>query len=491
MGPMSLLACSLRIFAVVLPLIVTASCAPSPDADKPNILFILVDDLGTEWISSYGAEDIQTPAIDRLAAGGMRFTNAYSMPQCTPTRATLLTGQYPFRHGWVNHWDVPRWGAGVHFDPKHNLTFARLLKKEGYATAIAGKWQINDFRVQPDVLRQHGFDEWCMWTGYETGNPPSGERYWDPYLFVRDPGTGESSSRTYEGRFGADIFVDYLIDFMKRRRDEPMLLYFPMALTHTPLVHTPKEPNASEPIDQHKAMVRYVDHLVDRLVSALDELGLREQTIIFLTTDNGTSRRIEGGINGRRVGGGKATLTENGTRMPFIVNGRGLVPEGVVSDALTDFSDILPTFVDLAGGELPKGEMFDGRSIAPVILGKDVKGARQWILAMGYGPARLDDQGVRPARNFADRVLRDKRYKLHVIDGKPAKLHDLRNDPWEETNLIGSEAAEHVAAREKLGSVLGQFPKQDGRPRYEPLPAQPWDLSREANERMWNRRARP
>ena len=90
--------------------------APPPTVDQPNILFILVDDLGTEWISSYGAAGIQTPAIDRLAAGGMRFTNAYSMPQCTPTRATLLTGQYPFRHGWVNHWDVPRWGAGVHFD---------------------------------------------------------------------------------------------------------------------------------------------------------------------------------------------------------------------------------------------------------------------------------------------------------------------------------------------------------------------------------------
>ena len=274
---------------------------------------------------------------------------------------------------------------------------------------------------------------------------------------------------------------------MKRRRDEPMLLYFPMVLTHTPFVRTPKEPDVSEPIDQHKAMVRYVDHLVGRLVSALDELGLRERTIIFLTTDNGTSRRIEGGMNGRRVGGGKATLIENGTQMPFIVNGRGLVPEGVVSDALTDFSDILPTFVDLAGGELPENEIFDGRSIAPVILGKDAEGPRQWILSMGYGPARLDDKGVRPARDYADRVLRDKRYKLHVLDRKPAKLYDLRENPWEERNLIDSTAAEHVAARRKLEAVLAGFPKQDGRPRYDPLPPQPWDLSREANERMWRR----
>ena len=487
MEPMPLLF-SRRGFALLTTsLALAASCAPSPSVDRPNILFILVDDLGTEWISSYGADDIQTPAIDRLATGGMRFTNAYSMPQCTPTRATLLTGQYPFRHGWVNHWDVPRWGAGAHFDPKHNLTFARVLKSAGYATAIAGKWQINDFRVQPDVLAEHGFDEWCMWTGYETQNPRSAERYWDPYLFVRDPETGESSSRTYEGQFGGDVFVDYLIDFMKRRREEPMLLYFPMALTHTPLVHTPNEPDATEPIDQHKAMVRYVDHLVDRLVSALDELGLRERTIILFTTDNGTARRIEGGMNGRRVGGGKASLTENGTRMPFIVNGPGRVPKGVASDALTDFSDVLPTFAELTGADLPVGEVFDGRSIAPVILDRDASGPKQWILSMGYGPARLDDEGVRPARDYADRVLRDKHYKLHVIDGRPGKLYDLQEDPWEETNLIDSKVAEHVAAREKLEAVVAGFPAQDGRPRYDALPPQPWDLSREASARMWQR----
>ena len=150
------------------------------DPSKPNIIFIMVDDLGPEWIGCCGAEGIETPVIDELARTGMRFTNAYSMPKCTPTRVTLLTGQYPFRHGWVNHWDVPRWGAGCHFDPKHNVSFVRLLKKAGYATAIAGKWQINDFRVQPDVLAGHGFDEWCMWTGYETGNRPSGKRYWNP-----------------------------------------------------------------------------------------------------------------------------------------------------------------------------------------------------------------------------------------------------------------------------------------------------------------------
>ena len=137
---------------------------------RPNILFIMADDLGKEWISCYGAEDIETPHIDALAAGGMKFHNAYSMPQCTPSRVTLLTGKYPFRNGFINHWDVPRWGIG-YFDWKQreNTTFARLMKDLGYATCAAGKWQINDFRIEPQAMRKHGFDDWAMWTGAETG----------------------------------------------------------------------------------------------------------------------------------------------------------------------------------------------------------------------------------------------------------------------------------------------------------------------------------
>ena len=125
-------------------------------ASKPNILFILLDDLGKEWINCYGGEGIETPHIDALAEGGMLFHNAYSMPQCTPSRVAFLTGQYPYRNGWVNHWDVPRWGVG-YFDTKQYPSIARILQGAGYATGIAGKWQINDFREQPNVLLDNGF----------------------------------------------------------------------------------------------------------------------------------------------------------------------------------------------------------------------------------------------------------------------------------------------------------------------------------------------
>ena len=231
-------------------------------AAKPNILFIMVDDLGKDWISCYGADDIETPHIDRLAKGGLKFHNAWSMPQCTPTRATLLTGQYPWRTGWVNHWDVPRWGVG-YFDWAKYTSFAKVMKTAGYATAIAGKWQINDFRIEPKALKKHGFDDWAVWTGYETGNPPSNERYWDAYIHTR------SGSKTYKGKCGPDIYCNFLIDFMKQHRDEPMMLYFPMALTHGPLVPTPDERNATSSRDKLKGMVRYTDTLVGRLVAAL------------------------------------------------------------------------------------------------------------------------------------------------------------------------------------------------------------------------------
>ncbi|MDA0348097.1 MAG: sulfatase-like hydrolase/transferase, partial [Verrucomicrobia bacterium] len=144
-------------------------------ATKPNILFILVDDLGKEWVPSYGAENIEMPNVDKLAATGMQFSNAYVMPQCTPTRLSFLTGQYPYRHGWVNHWDVPRWGGGAHYDWNRNPCISMVMKEAGYKSAIAGKWQINDFRVQPEAMTEIGYDDYCMWTGGEGNNSQSDE----------------------------------------------------------------------------------------------------------------------------------------------------------------------------------------------------------------------------------------------------------------------------------------------------------------------------
>jgi len=459
-----------------------AGLAKAAPPEKPNILFIMVDDLGKDWISCYGADGIKTPNIDRLAAGGMRFQNAWSMPQCTPTRVTLLTGQYPWRTGWVNHWDVPRWGVG-YFDWERYTTFAGVLKKAGYKTALAGKWQINDFRLEPNALEKHGLDDWCVWTGYETGNPASGKRYWDPYIHTR------AGSKTYQGKFGPDIYCDFLIDFMKRHRDRPQMLYFAMALTHGPLVHTPAEPEARGGLARHKAMVRYTDQLVGRLVKALEELNLRRRTIVIFTTDNGTAGGLRGTVAGKRPSGGKGTKYEGGVCEPFIVNGPGIVPAGKVTDALTDFSDLLPTFAALAGAELPSGVELDGRSFAPLILGKANDSPRQWIMALGHGAARLDSRGVRGQYDYTPRVLRDKRFKAWVdSDRKITALYDLSRDPLEKKNLLGDDDASVKAAIAKFQAVIVSQPAQDARPQYRPRKANPWDRKAGAKKQKRKRR---
>lgn len=442
---------------------------PEPE-DKPNILFVMADDMGAEWVSCYGAEEIQTPNIDQLAAHGMRFTNAYSMPKCTPTRVSLLTGQYPWRTGWINHWDVPRWGAGCHFDSNHYTSFAKIMKSAGYSTAVAGKWQVNDFRVQPNALEQHGFDDWCMWTGYETGNKPSAERYWDPYLFTKD------GSKTYPGKFGPDVFTDFLIDFMTENREKPMMMYYPMVDPHGPLVNTPNSPEAASNKEKFKGMVEYVDFSLGRLVNAIQDLGLREKTVIIFTTDNGTARQFRTRMHGRDVRGGKGELSENGMRVPFVASCPGLIPEGEVTDALTDFTDMLPTFAELGQVELPEDVIIDGHSIAPLLAGVAKDSDREWIMAMGGGVAKLTEDGVIPQLEYADRVIRDKRYKLWVSRAEENKLYDLQNDPDEKQNIINSDRREDIAAREKLEAVDAKFPETDAKPKYDPTPAQSWDL---------------
>ena len=461
----------LRSLLSLIVFLLLISPAWSAELTKPNILFIMVDDLGKEWVSCYGAEDIQTPAIDGLAATGMKFNNAWCMPQCTPTRVTLLTGQYPFRHGWTNHWDVPRWGAGAHFDPSLNTTYANVLRKAGYKTCAAGKWQIDDFRVEPTAMDEAGFDDWCMWTGFEADNPPSAERYWNPYINIKGKG-----SKTYAGQFGPDIYCDYLIDFIGKHKDEPLLLYYPMVLTHSPLTTTPDNKEESDKRRLFAGMVRYTDKLVGKLVAALDEAGIREKTIIVFTTDNGT-----GGQRNQRLGhlvrGGKTKMSEqNGTAMPFIVNCPGTVPEGVTTDALLDFTDILPTFAELGGGMLPAGRVVDGKSFAPLILGQTKKGPREWILSMGGGPAALRNGRVEPALKYDDHVIRDQNYKLWInSQGKPIKLYQISGDQWEERNLIDSNDPDARAALKRLSAIAAEFPAKDGAPIYKKNPPQKWD----------------
>lgn len=454
---------------------------------KPNILFILLDDMGKEWVSQYNADDIDTPNIDLLAKTGMQFNNAWSMPQCTPSRVTFMTGQYPFRHGWVNHYDVPRWGHGANFDSEKNPSIAKIMKKAGYKTCIAGKWQINDFRLQPEAMVSHGFDDYCMWTGGEGGNiEKSQERYWDPYIHTKN------GSETYKGKFGEDIFTDFIIDFMKKNKKNPMMIYYPMCLPHGPLTTTPAEPNITSKMDKHKAMVHYTDQILKKLITALEDLEIRDNTIIVWTTDNGTSGNIIGHINGKAIRGGKTYLTENGVNEPFIVNWPEKIPLGKVTDALIDFSDLLPTFADLGGTTLPNEFQFDGKSFKNLILGKKDKSDRDWILTMGSLPARINYGRVKNVHKFRDRALRGERYKVFVDTLQQiTEIYDLKKDIKEVNNLLNSTSGDVQRALLKFRNIVNELPSEDRQPRYSKLSGSLFDISpKELNKKAEKERKR-
>ena len=454
-------------FVLCILMCLSISCTNNPQP-QPNILFILIDDLGKEWISGYGAEDVATPAIDKLAKTGMLFENAYSMPQCTPTRVSLLTGQYPWRNGWVNHYDVPRWGHGGRFDPELNPSFGKNLREAGYKTCIAGKWQINDFRLEPDATVLAGFDEYCMWTGGEgggTSQKTSQYRYWNPYIHTKN------GSKTYEGQFGPDIYTDFIIDFMKRNKDNPMMIYFPMCLTHGPLTTTPAWPDAPKE-KQHIAMVEYTDILLGRLVETLDDLEIRDNTVIIWTTDNGTGQGIIGKRNDRYVRGGKMKTSENGINAPFIVNWPGTISEGIVTDALVDFTDMLPTFCELAGAQMDKNYTYDGISFAPLIQGKKQDSDRKTIMSMGGHFAMLKNDRISSTFTFRDRVIRDKNYKAYIdTNGQITEIIDFKSDFDELNNLINSDDKEIIAAKRKFQLVLDRLPKKDASPIYRQIDA--------------------
>jgi arylsulfatase A-like enzyme len=469
------------LWMMLIAIITFQSCTSNSKSErKPNIVFILVDDLGKEWVSAYGAEDITTPNIDALAESGVMFNNVYSMPQCTPTRVTLLTGQYPFRHGWVNHWDVPRWGGGAHFDETVNPSLGIEMKKAGYTNFVAGKWQIDDFRVEPDALKNNGFDDYCMWTGYEGGIPASANRYQDPYLFTNE------GSKTYEGEFGPDVLTESIVRFIKKQADDPFFVYYPMVLTHTPFVNTPDE-EADDKLGKHKAMVRYADKLTGKIVKALDDSGQLENTIIIWTTDNGTTGQITGGYQGRKVKGGKSQVTESGIAEPFIASWKGHIKRGQVSEALIDFTDIYPTFIDIAGGEINSDLNIDGQSFKDVLFNNNPKSNRSWIMSMGGGnKAKLTENGVENQFRFRDRVVRTERYKMYIgSDRQAQKFIDLVEDPEEQVNLIGQLTDEQRKTFDALIKVVEGQPVMDADPKYRPNPPQEWDVDITAESQTW------
>ncbi|MFR9651275.1 MAG: sulfatase-like hydrolase/transferase [Rikenellaceae bacterium] len=458
----------------------SCTTATSKNADKPNVIFILVDDLGKEWVDEYGAEGISLPHLQELADESMIFNRAYSMPQSTPSRVALMTSQYPYNNGWINHYDVPRWGYGAQYDVENNPCFPRQIQENGYKTCVTGKWQLNDFRLQPNIMNDLGFDEYFMWTGAESGNEKiSGERYWNPYIHSTE------GSKVYEGAFGPDLYCKFITDFIDKNHKDPMFIYYPMTLTHSPFVHTPHKMDAKSNYQKHIAMTEYMDIIVGRIVKSLKDNGVYDNTYIMFTTDNGTSGACVGIRNGVIVRGGKTKLSENGINCPFMVK----TPKSnkkVESNALIDFTDVGPTIIEITGSKRMK-ERVDGVSFANVLSGKVTQSDKGYALSMGGSPAMIDgDKRVKNITTFRDRTIIGEQYKIIVdLDRSINRVYDIVNDPFERNNLVG-DAKVMAAVERELGAVIKALPAQDQHPKYDVIPHDPaldYDLNSQSDSK--------
>lgn len=407
-----------------------AGDAPS---SKTNIVLIVADDLGYECLRCCGGTDYDTPNLDRLAAGGVRFDHCYSQPVCTPSRVQIMTGRYNQRNyegfGYLN----PR-----------EITFANLLRDAGYATCIAGKWQLSG---DASTVRAFGFDEHCLWNmhAYSDRGPHAAEpenwrkRYFSPALYVN----GEWSEPG-AGAYGPDLCCDFVCSFIERNRHKAFFAYYPMILPHDPFVPTPLSADSGEK-DKKKNfahMVRHVDTLVGRIVTRLESLGLDERTLVVFTGDNGTNRKIETNTTRGVVKGAKAHTTDAGTHVPLIASWPGSAPRGAVCDDLVDFSDFVPTLAALSGAALPEGRIIDGCSFLPQIKGLEGT-PREWVFCHYWKRGREKDK--------IDEFVRDKRWKLYG-DGR---LYDLSVDVLEE-RPIDAPSDEAAAARKRLEKVFGE-----------------------------------
>ena len=411
-----------------------ANLAHAADAKRPNIILIMADDLGYETLGCNGGTSYKTPNLDELAATGVRFERCYVQPVCTPTRIGLMTGMSNAR----NYIEFGK------LDPKA-VTFGHLFKNAGYATGIAGKWQLGR---EKDSAQKFGFDESCLWQ--QTRRPP---RYANPGLEYN----GEERDFT-NGEYGPDLVSDFALEFIDKHKSKPFFLYYPMMLTHAPYQPTPDskdwDPKAmgeevNKGVKRFADNVAYMDKLVGKLVKKVDELGLRDNTLILFLGDNGTGPGVVSQFKGAAYPGGKGQTTARGMNVPLIANWPGHTPAGTVNEDLIDSTDFLPTICAAADIKVPESIKQDGRSFLPQIEGK--KGdPREWIYTW-YAP-----DGMPPIREF----VATKEYKLY----RNGRFFDLTKDPYEEKppkqidDLTGNDAA----AAKKLKAILAKF--DDARP---------------------------
>ena len=433
--------------------------APALAAAPPpfNFIFILVDDLGATDLGCQGSSFYETPNIDRLAREGMRFTQAYSAcTVCSPTRAAVLTGQYPARLH-ITDWiaghprpfaklKVPDWTRHL---PLETMNVARALKVAGYVSASIGKWHLGEEAYWPD---KQGFDR--NRGGCHLGQPPT---YVAPY---RIPTLAEGPP----GELLTDRECAEALKFIEENRNRPFLVYLPHYAVHTPLMGKPEviakykakaRPDAPQRNATYAALVESVDDSVGRLMRRLDELQLAERTVILFTSDNGgligNPRDPITANLGLRAGKGSAY--EGGVRVPLIVRWPGVTSAGSVCEVPVISVDFFPTLLEAAGVPLPDGHRVDGESLVPLLRGTNV--LRRDTLYWHY--PHYHPGGATPYS-----ALRQGNWKLiEFFEDDRVELYNLRTDPTERSDLAermpekaSSMRNQLQAWRRRLGAQL-------------------------------------
>jgi len=449
-----------------------AGSVPAQEGRKPNIVFIMADDLGYGEIGCYGQKLIRTPNIDRLAAEGMRFTDYYSgAPVCAPARSVLMTGQHTGRTRVRGNADPVRQSLRP-----DDVTVAEVLKAAGYATGITGKWGLGDTLPGggPGLPNRQGFD---FFFGYH--NQGHAHNYYPPFLFrgeepVRLPNRGDFDEKgagvAREKRiYAPDLILDESLRFVQQNRARPFFLYLSWTLPHANNEANRDHGNGAEVPELgeygdrpwpaqakgHAAMVTYLDTQVGKMLEALDRAGLRNDTLVVFTSDNGPHResghdpalfQASGPFQGL-----KRSLYEGGIRVPMIVRWPGKVKAGTTTDHIAYHGDLMATVAELTGARAPEG--LNSVSYLPTLLGQPERQKQHSYLYWEFY-----EQGSRQAV----RAGRWKAVRQPMLTG-PVELYDLQADPGETTNRA---AAEPEVVREMERRLKeAHVPSPDWKPR--------------------------
>ncbi len=421
---------------------------------KPNIVFILADDLGFAEIGANGSDRYKTPNIDSLAKTGIRFNHFYTVPLCGPSRALILTGRYGFRSGAVTQ---DACGSILRTGDKAEVMVPTVLKKAGYATAMIGKWG----QILPSGdATDWGFDHVLSYKASGIFWNKSAAAAWvKKYALAGEKGAddgvranpgpyniNEKKLTMTDAEYMPDLMQKSALDFINSNQSKPFFLYYSLSFVHSQILPTPDSAPpapgtdaAARYVQLYNDNITYMDKLVGKLLAELERLKLRDNTVVFFMGDNGTAKANadRATIGGRRIVGQKGGMEEGGGLVPFIISWPGVTPAGRLSENFTDASDLLPTFAEIAGAPLPGNRVIDGKSLLPQIKG-ETKSPRTWAF-------------TQLGENFH---VREAGWKLN----QAGQLFDMKNAPFEEIPVpADSKDAAAIAARQRLSAALAEL----------------------------------